>query len=68
MTETPMELIRKLEETASALRELAAKVRAAAPAVEDTELRLEMLESAEGLERRAEQMAEAIGRWKLQIN
>jgi len=68
MTETPMELIRKLEETAAALRELAVKVRSAAPAVADADLRREMLESAEGLERRAEQMAAAIGNWKRQIN
>ena len=68
MAETPMELIRKLEETAAALRDLAAQVRKAAPAVADEALRREMLESAEGLERRAGQMAEAIERWRLQIN
>lgn len=68
MPESPMELIRKLVDTAEALRSLAEKVRAAAPAVEDPGLRHEMLESAEGLERRAAQMAEAIERWKRQIN
>lgn len=68
MGETPMELIWKLEETATALRDLAEKVRHAAPEVADVELRREMLESAEGLERRARQMAEAIERWRLQIN
>jgi len=68
MGETPMELIRKLEEAATALRDLAVHVRKAAPEVEDVELRREMLESAEGLEQRAGQMAEAIERWRLQIN
>ncbi|HEX4037069.1 MAG TPA: hypothetical protein VHX37_03345 [Acidobacteriaceae bacterium] len=68
MGETPMELIRKLEEAATALRDLAVHVRKAAPEVADVELRREMLESAEGLEQRAGQMAEAIERWKLQIN
>ncbi len=68
MGETPMELIWKLQETAAALCELAGKVRKAAPEVADVQLRREMLESAEGLERRAAQMAEAIERWRLQIN
>jgi uncharacterized protein YlxW (UPF0749 family) len=68
MDDSPMELVRKLKETAQALRELATKVRGAAPAVEDVELRHEMLESAEGLERRADQMAEAVERWRMQIN
>jgi hypothetical protein len=68
MPESPMELIRKLLDTADALRTLAEKVRDAAPAVEDEELRQEMIESAAGLERRAQQMAEAIERWKRQIN
>jgi hypothetical protein len=68
MGETPRELSRKLEEAATALRDLAVQVRKAAPEVADVELRREMLESAEGLERRAGQMAEAIERWRLQIN
>jgi hypothetical protein len=68
MGETPMELIRKLEEAATALRDLAVQVKKAAPEVADVELRREMLESAEGLDRRAAQMAEAIERWRLQIN
>jgi hypothetical protein len=68
MTETPMDLIRKLDETASALAGLAEQVRHAAEAVEDEELRREMLESAEGMRVRAERMAEAISRWRREIN
>lgn len=68
MAESPMELIRKVEETAGSLRDLAAKVRGAAATVEDMELQREMLASADELEQRAEQMAEAIHRWKMQIN
>jgi uncharacterized protein Yka (UPF0111/DUF47 family) len=68
MTETPMELIRKLDETAAALASLAEQVRRAANAVPDDELRREMLESASGLQIRAERMAEAIGRWRRNIH
>ncbi|HEX3985775.1 MAG TPA: hypothetical protein VHX13_04115 [Acidobacteriaceae bacterium] len=67
MTETPMDLIRKLDETATALADLAAQVRRAADAVTDGALRQEMLESADGMQTRAERMAEAIGRWRLTI-
>jgi hypothetical protein len=67
MTETPMDLIRKLDETAAALANLAEQVRQAADAVEDGELRREMLESAEGMQVRAGRMAEAIRRWRLTI-
>ena len=63
-----MELIRKLDETAAGLRELADQVRRAAPEVGDMELRGEMLESADGLERRAEEMTEAIARLRVKIN
>jgi hypothetical protein len=65
---TPMDLIRKLDETASALLELARRVRAAAPEVTDPALRDEMLDSAEGWEKRAAEMSEAILRWKREIN
>jgi uncharacterized protein Yka (UPF0111/DUF47 family) len=68
MSQSPMELVRKVEETAAALRDLAKRVRQAAPEVKDAELRREMLASADELEQRAGQMAEAIERWKLQIN
>jgi hypothetical protein len=68
MSGTPMELIRSLDETAKALLELAGRVRAAAAEVGDHALREEMLESAEGWERRAGEMAEAILRWKREIN
>ncbi len=68
MSSTPMELIRKLDETAAALRELAQQVREAAPETEDTGLRAEMLESAEGLERRANDLTEAISRLRVKIN
>lgn len=68
MTETPMDLIRKLDETATALLELAKQVRGAAEEVTDPALRVEMLESAEGWERRAGEMTEAILRWKKEIN
>lgn len=68
MTETPMDLIRKLDETAAALLDLARRVRSAAPAVADVELRREILESADGIEQRAEKMAEAIQRWRREIN
>lgn len=67
MTETLMELIRKLDETAVALAGLAEQVRRAADGVTDEELRQEMLESAEGMRLRAERMAEAIGRWRRTI-
>lgn len=63
-----MDLIRKLDETAAALLDLARRVRSAAPAVADVELRREMLESADGIEQRAEKMAEAIQRWRREIN
>ncbi len=62
-----MELIRKLDETAAALADLAEQVRHAADAVTDVELRQEMLESAEGMQVRASKMAEAIGRWRRMI-
>jgi uncharacterized protein Yka (UPF0111/DUF47 family) len=68
MTETAMDLIRKLDETAAALLDLARRVRSAAPAVADVELRREILESADGIEQRAEKMAEAIQRWRREIN
>ncbi|MFZ0633701.1 MAG: hypothetical protein WA399_07985 [Acidobacteriaceae bacterium] len=67
MTDTPIELIRKLDETAAALADLAEQVRRAADAVEDSDLRQEMLESAAGMRVRAERMAEAIGRWRRTI-
>ncbi|HEX3661011.1 MAG TPA: hypothetical protein VHU89_06245 [Acidobacteriaceae bacterium] len=63
-----MELIRKLDETAAALADLAEQVRRAADAVTDGELRREMLESAEGMQVRAERMAEAVGRWRRTIH
>lgn len=68
MPGTPMELIRKLDETAAALRQLADHVRQAAPEVEDPALRGEMLSSAEGLERRAVEMIDAIQRLRVKIN
>lgn len=68
MDGTPMELIRTLDETARALRELAHRVRAAAADVADPALRDEMLESAAGWEQRASEMSEAILRWKREIN
>lgn len=68
MSGTPMELIRRLEETAKALRELAERVRAAAVDVGDAALREEMLDSALGWERRAGEMSDAILRWKREIN
>ncbi|HTX40465.1 MAG TPA: hypothetical protein VMD25_01455 [Acidobacteriaceae bacterium] len=68
MSESPMELIRKLDQAAAALLELARHVRAAAPEVADAELRQEMLESAEGLEQRAQEMAEAIAKLRVKIN
>lgn len=63
-----MQLIRKLDETAGALRHLAEQVRQAAPEVEDEVLRGEMLASADGLERRALEMVEAIAHLRVQIN
>jgi hypothetical protein len=68
MTETPIDLIRKLDETATALLELARRVKATAAEVTDPALREEMLESAEGWEHRAGEMADAILRWKREIN
>jgi uncharacterized protein Yka (UPF0111/DUF47 family) len=68
MTESPMALIRKLDETATALRDLARQVRASAPEVTDEELRREMLDSAEGLERRAGDLTEATERLRKRIN
>ncbi len=69
MTEdSPMALIRKLDETAEALLQLARHVRASAPEVADETLRSEMLESADGLERRAEEMVAAIERLRIRIN
>jgi hypothetical protein len=68
MTGTPMDLIRKLDEAAAALRDLAQHVRRTAPEVKDRDLRREMLESADGMERRADKMAEAIERWRREIN
>ena len=68
MNDTPIDLIRKLDETATALRGLAHHVRAAAATVADPALRDEMLESAAGWERRAAEMSEAILRWKREIN
>ena len=63
-----MDLIRKLDETASALRELASQVRQAAPESEDPALRAEMLESASGLEQRANDLTEAVARLRVKIN
>jgi len=68
MSESPMALIRKLDEAATALRDLAQQVRASAPEVTDEELQREMLESAEGLEKRAGELAEAIERLRRRIN
>lgn len=67
MTEIPMELIRKLDEIAAALANLAKQVWQAADGVPDWELRREMLESADGMQTRADRMAEAIGRWRRTI-
>ena len=63
-----MDLIRKLDTAASALREVAEHIRRSAPEVADPELRREMLDSADGMERRARAMAEAIERWRVSIN
>jgi uncharacterized protein Yka (UPF0111/DUF47 family) len=63
-----MALIRKLDEAATALLHLARQVRASAPEVTDEELRREMLASAEGLEQRAGDLAEAIERLRRRIN
>ncbi|HTV83215.1 MAG TPA: hypothetical protein VME18_11235 [Acidobacteriaceae bacterium] len=68
MSSTPMELIRKLDETATALLELANQVRQAAPETADPELRAEMLESADGMERRAGELREATARLRVKIN
>jgi predicted transcriptional regulator len=68
MTESPMALIRKLDETAAALLELAKHIRRTALEVADDALRAEMLASAEGLERRAGEMGEAVGRLRTKIN
>jgi hypothetical protein len=68
MTQTPMDLIRKLDELSTSLRALAHRVRSTAGEISDPALRVEMLESADGWERRAEEMAEAILRWKREIN
>jgi hypothetical protein len=68
MSDTPMELIRTLDETATALRELAHRVRTAAADVTDPVLQKEMLDSATGWEHRAGEMSEAILRWKREIN
>ena len=68
MNGSPLDLIRKLEETAASLRYLAEQVRTAAGQTDDPALREEMLESAQGWERRAGEMDEAILRWKLRIN
>jgi len=64
---SPMALIRKLDEGAAALGKLAQEMRKAAQAT-DEEMRREMLESAAGLERRATDMTEAIGRLRSNIN
>jgi len=68
MTDSPMTLIRKLDETAAALKDLARHVRKSAPEVADGELRQEMLDSAEDLERRAGEMADAVARLRAKIN
>lgn len=68
MPDTPMSLIRKLEETAAALQDLARRVRRAAEDIADPALRAEMMESADGWERRGGEMADAILRWKREIN
>ena len=68
MTDTTMSLIRKLEETAAALLDLARRVRRAAEDITEPGLRAEMTESADGWERRAQEMADAILRWKREIN
>ncbi len=68
MSETPMELIRKLDKAAAELLALARHVRESAPEVTDAELRQEMLESAEELERRAQEMADAIQKLRVKIN
>ncbi len=68
MTGTPMDLIRKLDETATALLDLARRVRRAAADVTDPALRAEMEESADGWERRAQEMTDAILRWRREIN
>lgn len=65
---TPMDLIRKLDDAAAALFDLATAVRQAAFEITDLDLRYEMLESATGMERRAREMAEAIHRWRREIN
>ncbi|MFY9747467.1 MAG: hypothetical protein WBP95_05125 [Acidobacteriaceae bacterium] len=68
MTDAPMDLIRKLDELAASLLQLSRRVRAAAEEVTDPALRAEMLESAEGWEQRAAEMADAVLRWKREIN
>jgi hypothetical protein len=68
MADTPIELIRRLDETAAALLDLARRVRRAAGDIADPALRAEMIESADGWERRAGEMADAILRWKREIN
>ncbi|MGC2639895.1 MAG: hypothetical protein WA294_22130 [Acidobacteriaceae bacterium] len=66
--ESPMALIRKLDAAAAALGQLAQEVRRAAAQATDEDLRSEMQDSADGLERRATDMAEAIARLRSKIN
>lgn len=68
MTESPMALVRKLDEAATALRNLAQQVRGSAPEVTDDELRREMLASADALEKRAGDLTDAIERLRRRIN
>jgi uncharacterized protein Yka (UPF0111/DUF47 family) len=68
MTESPMALVRKLDEAATALRNLAQQVRGSAPEVTDEELRREMLASADALEKRAGDLTDAIERLRRRIN
>lgn len=66
--ESPMALIRKLDAAVAALGQLTHEMRKAAAQATDEEMRREMLDSAEGLERRATDMAEAIARLRSKIN
>lgn len=70
MTESQVDRIKKAEEAVRELVELAAQIRqeAAKLPIEDPALRIELLETAEGLETQAQDLRNALKEWREDIH
>jgi FtsZ-binding cell division protein ZapB len=70
MTESQIDRIRKAEEAIRQLVEVAAQIRREIDSldVKDTDVRKELVETAEGIETEAQSLREALRQWREDIN